>query len=428
MKRALLAVLAVAGALPLAAQDPIDRVRIGINYTGGTRPGIVVVAAPGLDSVRKVIERDLDFSDRYEVAILADSVGIIRGAFNAAVFTQLGIQWAVELRPITGGVEAKLHDLQAGQVRQRWVRGLDVAASGPMRMEIHRLSDGIVGMTGGGIGIAASRIAFTLDGAIWAVDSDGENLRQLTRGGGQGDLSAEWSPDGQRIAFTELRGYAGAITLQNVATGARQTVPGTGAAGTLNSTPAWSPDGRMMTFARSSEDGTDLYSVNLAQMCCVQRLTTSGKLAINQYPTYSPDGRRVAFVSSRAGQPQIYAMDADGSGPELLVPYEVGGTGSSFSADWSPDGGRLAFHRDVGGGGRQVHVYEFGSGRTRTLTSTGRNEDPSWGPDSRHLVFSSSRGGRQQLWVLDLDSGRLRQLTSVSGRARLAAWSPSLQR
>ena len=36
MRPALLAILACAATLPLAAQDPIDRVRIGINYTGGT--------------------------------------------------------------------------------------------------------------------------------------------------------------------------------------------------------------------------------------------------------------------------------------------------------------------------------------------------------------------------------------------------------
>jgi TolB protein len=61
----------------------------------------------------------------------------------------------------------------------------------------------------------------------------------------------------------------------------------------------------------------------------------------------------------------------------------------------------------------------------RQLTSDGRNEDPSWAPDGRHLVFTSSRSGEKQLWIMDTESGRARQLTHTKG-ARLAAWSPIL--
>ena len=59
------------------------------------------------------------------------------------------------------------------------------------------------------------------------------------------------------------------------------------------------------------------------------------------------------------------------------------------------------------------------------LTSEGRNEDPSWAPDGRHLVFASTRAGSKQLWVIDVESNRLRQLTH-GDKARMAAWSPRL--
>ena len=62
-------------ALPLAAQDGV---RTGISYgPPGVRPGIVVAAAAGLDSVRAIIERDLTFSDRFEVIVLPDSRGVV---------------------------------------------------------------------------------------------------------------------------------------------------------------------------------------------------------------------------------------------------------------------------------------------------------------------------------------------------------------
>jgi len=47
------------------------------------------------------------------------------------------------------------------------------------------------------------------------------------------------------------------------------------------------------------------------------------------------------------------------------------------------------------------------------------------GPDSRHLAFVSDRSGYRQLWIIDLDTGRIRPLLQQSG-ARLPAWSPRL--
>src|ERR1043166_8080721 len=57
----------------LQAQDtlPADRgVRIGITYTPGLRPGLLVLGGPHdelLDSVRTILQRDLDYSDRFEL-------------------------------------------------------------------------------------------------------------------------------------------------------------------------------------------------------------------------------------------------------------------------------------------------------------------------------------------------------------------------
>ncbi|HTR79528.1 MAG TPA: hypothetical protein VMH39_15525, partial [Gemmatimonadaceae bacterium] len=63
----------------------------------------------------------------------------------------------------------------------------------------------------------------------------------------------------------------------------------------------------------------------------------------------------------------------------------------------------------------------------KQLTDAGQNVHPSWAPDSRHLVFQSDRSGAEQLWVLDYESGTVRQLTHGSAGPKLAAWSPRLQ-
>jgi TolB protein len=117
-------------------------------------------------------------------------------------------------------------------------------------------------------------------------------------------------------------------------------------------------------------------------------------------------------------------MDADGSDPEVLARFDFGATGQTNGPSWSPDGQSLAFHRDVGGT-PQVFVLDVATRAVRQLTGTGRNEDPTWAPDGRHLCFVSTRSGTRQLWVLDVETGRVRQLT-VLGGARLPAWSPRL--
>jgi TolB protein len=73
----------------------------------------------------------------------------------------------------------------------------------------------------------------------------------------------------------------------------------------------------------------------------------------------------------------------------------------------------------------QVATIALRDRSVKQHTSEGINEDPSWAPDARHLVLTSNRGGSRQLWVLDTESGRMRQLTRGPA-ARMAAWGPRL--
>lgn len=420
----LAAMLLLLGAAPLAAQDGI---RVGFTYSPGVRPGIVVVADPGLDSVRKIVERDLQYTDLFSVANLPDTAGRLGGAVNLDAYRLFDAQLLVELRTQASGVEFKVHDLAAKTVRQQGVRAVDRSGAGAARMAIHRLSDEISKGISGVPGIAATRILYKsdartgVDDGLWMVDADGENASRVVKSTGIVQ-SPVWHPDATRIAFTEMKDHVGAIILMTLGTGTRTTVPTTTAA--MNFSLAFAPGGESATFARATEDGTDLFRVDIARRCCVSRLTNDRKLADNLSPTYSPDGRTIAFVSSAGGRPQIYAVDADGTNRRLLVPDDYGNAGESQAPEWSPDGTKIAFHRDVTGG-RQIHVFDVARGTVRAVTSAGRNEDASWAPDSRHLVFKSNRSGRDQLMVLDVESSTLRPIRTP-GLARVPAWSPSL--
>ncbi len=418
---AALGVLAVAAApAPLRAQDTTQTgVRIGITYAPGTRPSLAVVrttTGAGLDSVRAILERDLDHSDRFEL-VWRPSAGEVLDSVAIARAIRSGSAQVLALVGQEGGrARITVMDVRSGQPLHRASLPLGDVASHTFRLRVHTVADAIVRDVAGQPGAAATGLLFVQAGRLWQVDADGHGARPVPATGNPA-LSPAWAPDGRRIAYSAFVRSGQPIVIQDLATGARTMVPTTEYG--LNITPAFSPDGGRLAFAHGTEAGTDIYVWEGGTG--VSRLTV-GRFADNLSPAWSPDGQRIAFVSTRARSPQLYVMNADGTDQEVLARFDFGATGTTSSPAWSPDGSLVAFHREVAGV-PQVFVLDVTSRGVRQVTGSGRNEDPAWAPDGRHLVFVSTRGGRRDLWVTDLETGRLRPLTSVGG-ARLPAWSP----
>ena len=403
-----------------------DQVVVGVHGASAAQPGLVVLAGPGLDSARNIVQRDLMNSDRFTVTPLTDSAGTLRASLDPTTLKNLGLTWAVELQPAINGVEVKLYDVATGVVRHLATRLADLGGVGDARLTIHRVSDLIVTWTGG-IGIAGTRIAFKMkngsDDAIWRIDSDGANLVRVTHAGALA-LTPAWSPDGLTIAYSEFRDGRWILYLQKLASSTRTAVtsssPGNGYGANF------SPDGKYLVFTHGLEMGSAIETVDITRNCCAHTLTSDRRNADNMSASYSPDGRHIAYISNRTGAPQIWVMDEDGASPEQLVGSDIGTNGralDTYSPAWSPDGARIIFARDIEHGARQLFTASVSGGQVVPRTSIGRNEDPSWAPDSRHVVFKSTRSGREQLWILDIDSGASRQLTNVAGGAQFPAWS-----
>jgi TolB protein len=83
----------------------------------------------------------------------------------------------------------------------------------------------------------------------------------------------------------------------------------------------------------------------------------------------------------------------------------------------------LAFSWRRPSGNFDIYVMDIVSRQLVELTrDEGRNERPSWAPDGRHLVFESTRTGKREIWSMLADGSRPRQLT-YEGLSESPSWS-----
>ncbi len=418
-------------AVAAGAQDVTSPgVRIGLRYDPGSKPGVIVlpVSGPSGDSIRAILERDFDYSDRLNPIPLSPEDGSILAAttpgggapsLNHAVFAKVGAAGVIQITITTRGLHVALHDVARAAVAN--VREFPVPKgefSREWRQAIHGVSDVILEWISGERGASQTRLAFIRSHVVYVIDADGVGETALPMIGPA--LSPAWNPRGTSIAYNTF-GPESRIVIHDLRSG--KTREFGSQRNTTNATPIFTPDGKSILYALSTEAGTDLFLYPLDGEAFPRRVTV-GRGSVNWGPSFHPDGRRLAFSSDRTGTPQVYIIDADGTNLDWFTEFDFGDQNDRGSPDWSPDGRQIAFQSRIDGR-YQIFTMSLRDRQPRQLTSEGENEDPSWAPDGRHLVFASTRTGVKQLWVLDVESARLRQLTQVGG-SRVPSWSPRL--
>jgi TolB protein len=142
--------------------------------------------------------------------------------------------------------------------------------------------------------------------------------------------------------------------------------------------------------------------------------------------TFSADGRFYAFIQSR-GNLNLKLVIRDTKAGRDAVFDPGGGFASLRRPALAPDASRLVFSIPTATGQEIASVDKEGKDR-RTVTQGGINNWPAWSPDGRHIVFSSSREGRFDLYVMAADGTGVRKLTRGEGMHLRPAWSPDGKR
>ena len=299
------------------------------------------------------------------------------------------------------------------------------------RLYAHTVSDEIHLQQRGLKGVARTKVAFTSDrdggrikgpvgdrgiSEIYYCDYDGANARRVTATRSL-SITPTWSPDGKAIAYTSYRTGFQDIIVSYIYEG-RLTTPASGTSERQNYLPAWSPDGSKLAFTSNRDGNPEIYVVN-RDGSGLRRMTNHP--AIDVTPTWSPTGNQLAFTSERAGTPQIYIVNVDGTGAR-----RISGEWSD-RATWSPAPYNEIAYAARSGGGYDIRLYNFSSGETVQLTNgIGSNESPAFSPNGRHIAFTSTRAGREQIFTIARDGKDLRQITR-EGVNRYPNWSQSPQ-
>jgi Tol biopolymer transport system component len=303
---------------------------------------------------------------------------------------------------------------------------------------------------------------------IWIVDLGGTGPRQLTKVSttaslftAYGDGRPRWSPDDKRILFENSE------ELWTVAINGTELRP----VGMDREAydPVLSEDGHTVYFLGQDSEGSGLWRVeltsdwkrsgpsvklhnsapaaaqylaygsgrfafsiistqdNLYSISATNEGSFGDPVALTQdtrlrktWPQFSPDGSQIALFVGQRGRPgQLWVIGPDGKDAK---PIPVGE--KAFEPAWC-GANALCYWSSQDRQGTTLSRWDMDQGRSyRVLSSPEIMSAIRLSPDGKTAAFQKGIDGAINVWLLSLDSGNVRPLTSTAGVTGWPSWSP----
>jgi Tol biopolymer transport system component len=218
--------------------------------------------------------------------------------------------------------------------------------------------------------------------------------------------------------------YAGQIAGRTHPDSAGRTVVQLKERSEYNLGPSLTNDGRYVAFFTSKTNlfGIDLVLAEAATGKIVRQLAgpqSDGHFDaisfINSSGAWSPDGSRFAFIVYANGDNHITIINTQNG--DVIKSFQPADVGGIYNVAWAPNGNQLAFTGSKGGVS-DLYLVDIATGAVRQLTNDKYADlQPSFSPDGRTIAFSTDRSertnfermtfGELQLATIDVASGQV---------------------
>lgn len=405
-------IVAMSACLPASAQEEpavpgvnglFDSIHVVVGPSKSELQSIAVSAVGCPESgdacakAGRTLGRDFELSGFFKVldpaSFLADPVKESLVATSWPDWMNVGASWLVKYS-ISGsgaslGVEFRLYDVN--QKAGRPVSAQSFPGVGPsgIRSAAHKFVNAVILEITGKPGIFGSRIAVShktglTSRDIIAMEMDGSGRETLVSNG-SANMFAKWVRGG-RLLYTSFESgvpqiYLGSERLTHDEYQYRSA--------------EMSPDGSVIVASVDMGEQSDLVLLNPKTGEITRRLTETEWDEVS--PTWSNGGNLLAYVSSKGGNPQIYIMNADGTGERRLTMAGNYNTQPKFGP-----GNKVVFS-GMDGFLSDLFFVDMEGNIARLTQGQGNNKDGSWSPDGRYLVFLSDRTGGWKVWIMTAD-------------------------
>jgi TolB protein len=142
-------------------------------------------------------------------------------------------------------------------------------------------------------------------------------------------------------------------------------------------------------------------------------------------PAWSPDGHKLAYVAFnvRRGRTSLRVQDLASGHVHTISSHP----GINSAPAWSPDGSKLAFTLSYQGN-PNIYIYNLNTHQLTQLTHDNAiNTGATWSPDGQHIAFTSDRGGNPQIYQVSSSGGAAQRLTFSGKSNRRPEYSPDGQ-
>ncbi len=183
-------------------------------------------------------------------------------------------------------------------------------------------------------------------------------------------------------------------------------------------TPVWSPKESMIAFIYYSGEDPNIQYSNL----CVYDLSNDSLIYLTTgenhfyFPEWHPDGNSIFFLSENSEDNSFFDIYSFNLLNNEYGPIYPGlrFTVSNNKLSFTPEGNELAFTDYTESYLHQIFFLEIESGRVTPLDQSfwyWEESHPAVSPDGKYLAFLSQRSGLNEIWIKDLSTRQLYQMT-----------------